>query len=330
VHAELYQRALEALEEKYNITRREDVAVPQLTSYAVRWVVIGICALAATVWLRALGVGLDVRAPILWVAVPMLLVSLVIGRFARSEKIRDFSLSFAQLIAALLALIPVTYLMATTNFPLIDELLAKSDAIVMFNWDSVAEWVADRPILDSLSWLIYHSIGVQLIVALWIGSRKLDRNDELLWLFIGSLLLTSVISAFTPAEGKIGHLGPAYRDLLLKIRSGEWVMHYGLTNGIITFPSFHTTLAVIVIYAVRHSGRIVLGTFVLLNLLMLLSIPTVGGHYLADMIGGAIVAGVSIAAFVVVDRLREGWSAGAPSNPAPIGKRHRPGVVSQT
>lgn len=291
-------RALEALEAQYEISRLDSIEVPKITSYSLRWGVVGICALVVTIWLRTLGVGLDFKSPALWVAGLLLLLLLAVASTGRMlPRLTDFCHSLAQLLATILVLLPLTYLVASTGFPLIDDGLARFDAMVSFDWDGAAGWVASYPLLDLLSRWAYYSIGVQLIAALWIGSSKLDRNDELLWLFIGSLLITSLIFVFTPAAGKIGHLGRGYLDLLTQIRKGEWsVMHYELTDGIITFPSFHTTMAIIVTYAVRHS-RWALLVFGLLNLCMIASIPTVGGHYLTDLFGGLIVALASILIF---------------------------------
>ncbi|MGH7814029.1 MAG: phosphatase PAP2 family protein [Candidatus Binataceae bacterium] len=60
-----------------------------------------------------------------------------------------------------------------------------------------------------------------------------------------------------------------------------------------TFPSFHTALAILFVYSSRPPCRMFIPLFVL-NLTMLLAIPFAGDHYLADMIGGAIVVAASI------------------------------------
>jgi membrane-associated phospholipid phosphatase len=66
-------------------------------------------------------------------------------------------------------------------------------------------------------------------------------------------------------------------------------------TGVICFPSFHTTMALASIYAFRRTG--IIGICVAgINSAMLFAIPFVGGHYLVDMIAGAGVALVSIAA----------------------------------
>jgi len=72
----------------------------------------------------------------------------------------------------------------------------------------------------------------------------------------------------------------------------------------VSFPSFHTTMALVYIYGFRRAG--VIGWLVgALNALMLVAIPFFGGHYLVDMIAGA---GVMLASLGVV----KAWPRGAP------------------
>jgi membrane-associated phospholipid phosphatase len=83
--------------------------------------------------------------------------------------------------------------------------------------------------------------------------------------------------------------------VLMSLRAGgAHTFSIDRLQGIITFPSFHTILSIIFIYVHRPPAR----SFVpvaILNALMLLAIPSVGHHYLIDMISGAAVAAVCIA-----------------------------------
>ena len=60
-------------------------------------------------------------------------------------------------------------------------------------------------------------------------------------------------------------------------------------QGIVTMPSYHTVMAVLFTYAFRGTGLIGYG-IATLNLVMLLSIPPIGGHYLVDMLAGGALA----------------------------------------
>jgi len=65
-------------------------------------------------------------------------------------------------------------------------------------------------------------------------------------------------------------------------------------QGLISFPSYHTVLAVLLTYAHRRS--LLLAPIALVNGIMLFSIPSYGGHYLIDIIAGAAVALLAISA----------------------------------
>ena len=283
------------------------------SDYFIRWIFLGIIAVIAATWLCALHVTIEFGAvaPKLQFASVLLLFSTVyVGLGNRLLVIRrpvavvsDLCLSILQVMVATTVLLPLTYLAATTRFPLLDDHLAQLDALIGFHWDAVAQWVRQRPMIDWVLQCAYASCPVQASALLLIGSIKRpdDRNSEAIWLLIVSLLITTAIFAFTPALGKIGHVGTAYLNVLEQIRGGNWsVLSFDRAEGIVTFPSFHTTLAILFTYLVRHD-RWALAIFGPTNVLMILSTPTVGGHYLVDLFGGASVAIVSV---VVVRALR--------------------------
>jgi membrane-associated phospholipid phosphatase len=274
--------------------------------YSARWAFVGTCALIVAAWLSALHITVEVGAvvPKLQFAGIMLFFgALYTGVESRTPKLRlplvvvaDLCLSVLQALVVITILLPFTYLAATAGFPLLDDKLAQMDALIGFDWDTAAQWVADRPLIDYVLQLGYNSMPYQAAAVLLIGSlrRPGDRNGECMWLLIVSLLITGAIFAFTPALGKIGHVGTGYLSVLADIRNGTWsVMSYYKAEGIVTFPSFHTTVAILLTYVVRHE-RWALAVLAPLNVLMIVSTPTVGGHYLVDLLGGAAVACISI------------------------------------
>ena len=155
--------------------------------------------------------------------------------------------------------------------------------------------------VSALEWMfsaVYQSILAQAFLLVIIGSifRPGERNKEFTWILLVSMSIMVVVSTFTPAIGKVGQLGSGYVDAIHAIRSGAWrVFTYARAEGIVTFPSYHAALAIIFVYiSTRPDLRVVAIPFALLNFLMLLSIPPIGGHYLVDLLGGAAVALVSI------------------------------------
>jgi membrane-associated phospholipid phosphatase len=280
-----------------------------VSDYAARWIFLGGCALVIGLWLFALGVAVPF-APILHklpfpgVLLVLWAVLYCVPRYrVPMAGCADLCLSGIQLCFILLVLIPLPCLAATIGFPLLDARLAQLDAMLGFDWDTAARWVSERPLIDLVLQIAYNTMPFQAGVVLLIGSirRPGERNSEFMWLFMVSMLITCAIFAFTPALGKIGHMGTRYVEMLTELRSGGWlVMDYEHPEGIVTFPSFHTTVAIILTYLVRRE-RWALAIFAPLNILMILSTPTVGGHYLVDVFGGAAVAWVSI---IIVGALR--------------------------
>lgn len=293
--------------------------------YAARWLLIAGCALAGAGALAALGVGVDAASarPRLEFVLLLLFLAAVLGPLAKGrprlrrpiEVAADFSLSLAQLVAMIAVVAPFSYLAAMSGFPLVDAELARLDAALGFDWDTAARWVAERPALDRLFYAAYMSLLFQPFAVLLAGSvlRTGERNREVIWLTGLGLAVCIAISAFTPALGKVGHVGVGYLEVIEEIRGGRWsVLDYGAFEGIVTFPSFHMASAVFLIYAVRRSRRL-LWAFAPLNVAMMASTPTAGGHYLVDVIAGAAVA---VACIFLVRRMERPHAAAAAA-PAP-------------
>jgi hypothetical protein len=280
---------------------------PILADNTARWAFIAAVSLVSAAGLWALGVRVawdslwplfDRPALFLVFAVAYGAVGRRIPRLALpTAVVSDFLLSGLQVMAMMLAFLPLSYLAAAPDFPLIDTELVRLDALLFgFDWDAAARWVADRPMLDQVLQAAYFSAVYQAVAVLLIGSiaRTGDRNGEFFWQFGIGLILTFAIFIFTSALGKGGHVG-GYVETLTMIRGGRWtVLDYSRAEGIVTFPSFHVTLAILFIYAVRRH-RWAMAVFVPLNVLLIAATPTVGGHYLVDLPAGAIVAVASIA-----------------------------------
>jgi hypothetical protein len=183
------------------------------------------------IWLIALRVSVNFGAilpKLEFLCIPLVLSAVYSGVGNKTPRLiypiavaTDYFLSLFQLLVAMTALLPLTYLAATTGFPLVDDSLVRLDAMVGFDWNSAAQWVSERPMLDSIFVRAYFSIPYQAAVIFLIGSFKLERNGELIWLFIISGVITCVIFSFTPATGKLGHLGSGYLNLLMEIRRGD-------------------------------------------------------------------------------------------------------------
>ena len=98
-------------------------------------------------------------------------------------------------------------------------------------------------------------------------------------------------------------------DALVAIRNGTAVVDLTQLKGIISFPSFHAVMAVLLTRI--HRGSRLLWPMAALNAVMLLSVLSEGGHYLVDAIAGAAIAGIAILATARLGRLRPAVAAAA-------------------
>jgi membrane-associated phospholipid phosphatase len=279
----------------------------RLNDYGIRWLVVGLIALVALAgckilrveidWYSARGVTIGVIELLIFV-LALEAARVIAPRYAHCMDIpADLLLSIIQTAVLIKVFVPVSYIAtaAGAHFPLIDATLSQLDMTLFgFNWDASAAWFAVRPAIEWILRVAYNSLVIQAGMLLVIGSvlHPGDRNREFIWAFLVAAVLMSVASPFTPAIGK----GTHYMDLLLQIRAGQWhVFSWHGADGVVTFPSFHATLAVLFAYTAFHLHRLAFVVFAPLNALMLVSTPPIGGHYLIDLFGGAVVAVVAIA-----------------------------------
>jgi PAP2 superfamily len=196
-----------------------------------------------------------------------------------------------------------TYLAASVSRPLIDGYLTSFDHYLGFDWISWSNGVHRYMLLTVILRAAYDSLGLQIVASIVILSSGTgpDRNAELLLGAILSLVLVALISALWPTLGPWTPLSDQYassddlliaRDVLTMRAGGSTSFALARLRGIVTFPSYHTVLAILFAYA--HRGRWSFPVFLVINCLMITSIPSEGGHYLSDVLAGAGLAVVAI------------------------------------
>jgi hypothetical protein len=218
------------------------------------------------------------------------------GSMRGISKLADIGHHMALWVTFLAVNIVFTYLWATLPMPLHDATFARINGVLGFHWAEGFTWIAVRPLPRTLLTAAYGSLFFQILgsVSYLALTDCPDRNRELLWAVMISALGSAVISGLLPATGPfIGSL-PDIEVAFLALRSGA-LLHIDVSQlkGIVTMPSFHTVLAILFTYAHRPPSR----SFVpvaILNLVMLVSIPFAGHHYLIDMIAGAALAAATI------------------------------------
>ena len=241
-------------------------------------------------------------APTIWLGVAVLFsVSFIYARGARSLPISEMAYFGALWVCLTAVGVMFTYLAATLQYPLFDTQFSKLDGAVGFEWLVWYQYIESNRVINLALGLAYATGVLQIIGAIFYfaHTKRSDRNRELWWVAIISLLLTAGVSGILPAMGtfhyhNIGLERAVHLSDLLALRDGsKTTFHIQQMQGIITLPSYHTVLAIVFIYVFRG---IPIWFFVsmVLNILMLISTPSHGGHYLVDMIAGAAVAFVTI------------------------------------
>jgi hypothetical protein len=225
---------------------------------------------------------------------------------------------------------PLTYAVASVRWPWFDNQLAVADSAVGLSAGALVTWTNQHPTFDLVMRLAYSSVFPQIIMVVVVLGFTSDRRlDIFLIRFMLGGLLTSAIFAFVPAQGSCVYFGMKtpdhYVDVLKelnRLRHGVAFVSWRDAQGIVTFPSFHTIWAVLLIAAFR--GRLLFWPLMILNSLVLLSCVTTGMHYFADVLGGLIVTAMVIVAtrplcvgLAPPRRLRFSWKAKAPPHEAP-------------
>ena len=247
-----------------------------------------------------LGVG-----PPLWAA-----LALVSGWLARrvghgqiAAGLETTGLVYAQGFISFLVIYPLMAL----PLPLIDAYAASADALLGFHWPAFAELFRFH---DNATWgmkIVYRSFSWQpavVAIALCAASR-IDRAWKFVTAAIFGLCITAFVGTLLPSLPAISHFGvkpwplletvrpdaPAY--VIDQLKSGARFIDQPMLAGVIGFPSFHATSAVLFAWAL-FPIRSLRWPAVFFNIAMLVATVVMGAHYLVDVIAGCAIAIVSI------------------------------------
>lgn len=227
------------------------------------------------------------------------------ARIAAGASTAAFLVVFTMLLAI------SSYVGIALALPLWDGRFASLDGALGFDWTAHLRFVVDHPALETALEVAYHSslVQVALVVVLLVASGRLHRLGQFTLLFAATATSVIAISTLMPALGAYAWHEPpsALLAALSDGDAGRWhLAHFrGLRDGtlrtvpladvqgLISFPSFHTALALVCVWAVAPI-RWTVAPMLLLNALLVAATLSIGGHYLVDVVGGALVAAVAI------------------------------------
>ena len=260
------------------------------SEFVPEWCALGALLLLDVAWGRAIGFHLDIaRGDFLLIGIAVgVLAGLQLLAWRRGALMAEY---FTLTLAATGLFGVLSYLCLASSGPLIDSRLLAMDRALGFDWMAGYHFLQARPWLQTILGFAYCSLvwqGLYFCVLLGLMNRK-TQIREMFWIVLLGGLMTSLGTLLFPAFGPFKtFVAPAASFLpeMAHLKSGQ-NLNFALAHmtGVVSFPSFHTVMALGYCYAFRKTGPIGWG-IVALNVLMLVSVPWYGGHYLMDMIGG--------------------------------------------
>ena len=201
-----------------------------------------------------------------------------------------FFLSFIPLVIIL------SYLACSLNFPLFDETFTRWDNYFGFNPKAHNLWFHEHRLLNNTFVPIYNTFIYQLPILLFYFGFFVKTNDlqRFILLYMIAALLTVFLSALFPTPTTfLGATYPLQAGQVDTLKSffdaRNHIFDFNHSMGIISFPSFHTVVALIYAYMFRNHRKIIFIPILILNCLMIFACLAQGGHFLVDLIAGAAV-----------------------------------------
>ncbi|MBO0738164.1 MAG: phosphatase PAP2 family protein, partial [Alphaproteobacteria bacterium] len=211
----------------------------------------------------------------------------------------------------------LSYLGAITDLPLRDWEMIWADQHLHFDWLQIMRGSDHHPLLLAVLDGAYATFTAQLIgtALVLVGAKRTRELDLFFITFICASLLAELANVLMPTLGPMptladhvsfAHLpvlGRATGQIVLALRNGSLrVIDLDAIDGIISFPSLHAAVALIVPFTLRRN-RVLFWPIAILDSVMLVSAVPSGNHYLSDVLGGLVVAVLAIGCGQRVQRI---------------------------
>lgn len=217
-----------------------------------------------------------------------------------------------------LVLGPMSYFTASLGRPLIDAQLAAIDPLLGFDWLALLRFTAEHPTLALIARIAYLSSPMAIFVV-WFAlavTGQIERLSIFLGAFVASAATVIVLAGLFPAAGAYAYFGVGPHDLggigngpgtsylsdFNALRDGTLrAIDLSKLEGVCQFPSFHTVVALLCAWAVAGTpfARWPMAAF---SAFVVYTTMPIGGHHLADVLGGALVAVATVAAISSIER----------------------------
>lgn len=190
------------------------------------------------------------------------------------------------------------------RLPLTDPSLTALDAAIGIDVERSVRAMAVRPwLIDALAWFYNNSPLAVVALILWaIARRETNRAWELAATCFAAMQAVAIVSVLMPAVGAMAHLemtdlqgaglprgaGVYHLAAFEHFRSGAGgVLRLSDMSGLVTFPSFHTVLALLAVQALWDTRLRWLA--VGWTATVIVSTVPIGGHYVTDLVAGTLI-----------------------------------------
>lgn len=230
----------------------------------------------------------------------------LVGARRANVRLHVGAVAFLQMTLFTLLGVVLTYALAAHAGPPWDARLASADLRLGLNWPYLFRLADRAPALLWLGGIAYQSLIAQMILCIVVLALT-GRHDALRTAVLAAILsglMTVLLSGLIPAFGNLFdpaafHNLPASiawqeRDLIAGLRDGSGrVLDFHRLMGIVSFPSYHAALPVILAWALREI-RVLRLAAPIWAALTIAATPIFGGHYGVDVLGGIALALLAI------------------------------------
>ncbi len=303
--------AQESIAGGFSTADRRLFASAEKSTGRLLWLLIVVMTAIATVSFVLLGLSIDISSNPSLIAVGLAYtgVAWFYSSIRRDIRLATAMTAVGQLFLVLLAGLMLTYAASAVGLPFRDSDLYAVDRWLGFDRQAYQALVASTPGLRFILNAAYVTIQPQtaLVPFILVLTGRLPRLQQFVLALGISMICTALIAAVIPAVDAFIHVDLARRGedslpsgiythtkTLYALRAGTFhSIRLNDLEGLITFPSFHTTSAILFAWAL-WPVRYVRLMAVVVNGLMILSTPISGEHYVVDVIAGGIVANAAI------------------------------------
>lgn len=274
------------------------------------WVMLAVVVLIDVLWIALTDITFK-QDTLAWFVLLAAVAALVSTRMLKPGSLKTLLDGYVFITAAWPALRLFNHLTFTQSGPYVDAALSRADQWLGLSWFGYASWVDSHPLV---SWLVnnaYSALTPVSIVAFVIAALAARRGvaEEFLLLFTVLAIAVSLFAVVFPALGTMVYYPEDVARLenlrgygAFHVPYFEYLRHDPAPRmwledlpGLATFPSFHTAMGLLVVYAARDRWLLLVPATIYSGL-MIMGTPVFGSHYFVDLIAGSAITVAAIVA----------------------------------